>query len=211
MPQDIKLKICGMVRPTNILEVAALRPDYMGFIFFNGSPRFVGRDFSIPQAFPKEIERVGVFVNAKTEDMIVLADKHRLDYLQLHGNELPTQCDLLKQAGLKLIKVFSISPDFNFSVVTDYEEVADFFLFDTAGRQYGGTGTRFDWQLLKPYHQRVPFFLSGGIDPGNVAQWKDLSTMNIHALDVNSGVEDRPGMKNMAAILELMNNLKQAR
>ncbi len=203
MQPDIKIKICGMVHPVNILEVAALRPDYMGFIFFNGSPRYVDKVFFIPDTFPKAVKRVGVFVNAKTEDMVTLATRHHLDYLQLHGNELPGQCDFLKQAGMRVIKAFSISGTFDFSTLTDYETVADYFLFDAAGRQYGGTGNRFDWGLLRQYHQRVPFFLSGGISSDNVSQWKTLSGMNIHALDINSGVEDSPGIKNIESIGEL--------
>lgn len=209
MELGIKLKICGMVYPANIIEVAALRPDYMGFIFFNGSPRFVGRDFVIPDTFGHDIKRVGVFVNATTEDMVRLAATHRLDYLQLHGNELPEQCDHLKQAGLGVIKAFPISSTFDFSDVENYEKVSDYFLFDTAGKQYGGTGNRFDWQVLSKYSQRVPFFLSGGITPDNVLEWKSLSTMNIHALDINSGVEDKPGMKSITSIDRLINNLKQ--
>ena len=207
MQQAIKLKVCGMVYPANILEVAALRPDYMGFIFYQASPRYVGKHFAIPPALPDSIKRVGVFVNEKTKDMVTLATTHHLDYLQLHGNEPHAQCRELQQAGMQIIKAFSISPAFDFAAVAEYEGMVDYFLFDTAGRQYGGTGNVFDWQLLRKYHQRLPFFLSGGLGPHNVAQWKSLGDMNIFALDVNSGVEDRPGVKNISAIHELMNNL----
>lgn len=184
----------------NIMQVAALRPDYMGFIFYEKSPRYVGRDFSIPEEFPAYISRVGVFVNESTASMVEKATTHKLEYLQLHGHEPAKQCEELKKHGLKIIKVFSMDDDMNFGDTQPYREVVDFFLFDTKGKYYGGNARTFNWSLLKKYDQQIPFFLSGGLTADNVATARELSGMNIHALDLNSGVEKEPAFKDVSKI-----------
>ena len=205
MKDKMKLKVCGMREPGNMLQVALLQPDYMGFIFYPKSPRYVGETFEIPADFPTQIKRVGVFVNASTEEMIRLTNRYALDYLQLHGEESTAQVQELKNADLKVIKVFSVSDAFDFSVTRPYESLVDFFLFDTKGMYYGGNARAFDWAILKQYDQHVPFFLSGGIAPENVAAVRLLETMNLHALDVNSGVEEEPGIKNPDKIKAIQN------
>ena len=200
----IKLKVCGMRQRENILEVAGLRPDYMGFIFYKGSKRFVGNDFILPAEFPSGIKKVGVFVNASSTDILNLADKHTLDFIQLHGDESIDQCEELRNRGLRIIKVFGVSPHFNFKELTAYENVVDFFLFDTKVSSYGGSGISFDWTILSNYNQRIPFFLSGGISPRNVEGVSDLKGMNLHALDVNSGVEREVGLKDTGLIRSLI-------
>ena len=199
----IKLKVCGMRNPGNIREVAALHPDYMGFIFYPGSKRVVGEDFQIPTDFPPRTKRVGVFVNETTENMMMLAIKHSLDFIQLHGEEPVAQCDELQKSGIKVIKAFSIDHDFNFDQLLPYKKVVDYFLFDTKGAAYGGTGKTFDWLLLKKYDQEIPFFLSGGLSLETIDKINELKGMNMHALDVNSGVEIEPGMKDVRLIEEI--------
>lgn len=191
----------------NIREVSAFQPDYMGFIFYEKSPRFVGHDFVIPSEVPKEISRVGVFVNHTMQSVNDTVSKHQLQYAQLHGDESVEYCEELKQPGLKIIKVFRVDEDFDFSITKQFEQVADFFLFDTKGKLYGGNAKPFDWNLLSQYNQAVPFFLSGGIQPNNIQELKKLSSLNIHAIDVNSGVEERPGFKNVNKISEIINQL----
>ncbi len=199
----IKLKVCGMRDPTNILEVAALQPDFMGFIFYDQSPRYVGDDFIIPAAFPDTINRVGVFVNEETKKMIALSREHRLDYLQLHGNESVMQVKELYDTNYKIIKVFSIDDDFDFAATSEYQPYCDYFLFDTKGKYYGGNAKVFDWKLLKKYDQKLPFFLSGGISIENIESIKTLQGMKLFALDVNSGVEISPGVKDVNRITRL--------
>jgi len=199
----VKLKVCGMRDPENILQVAELRPDYMGFIFYGKSKRFVGDDFDIPPRLNGDIKRVGVFVNETTAKMEDLATKHRLELIQLHGNESVEQCLELKESGRKVIKVFSIDNKFQFGQTKPFRQVADYFLFDTKSETYGGTGKSFDWKLLERYDQEVPFFLSGGLSSTNVKDVKNLSGMNLHALDVNSGVELSPGLKDIEKIGQL--------
>ena len=191
----------------NIKQVAALFPDYLGFIFYEQSPRYVGDSFIIPD-IAAEIKKVGVFANEKLETIQLLVKRHQLDFAQLHGQELPADCERLKQSGVKLIKAFSVDSNFDFNSTMPYESMVDYFLFDTKGKKYGGNAVAFDWSLLSQYHQRIPFFLSGGLNPENIKTITTLSTMNLHALDINSGVEILPGVKSTDMIIEFKNILK---
>ncbi len=187
----------------NILDVAKLQPDFMGFIFYKESPRYVGDGFEIPEAFPSSISRVGVFVNEENEKVIALSGKHKLDYLQLHGKESVEQVKELNDLGLKIIKVFSVGDDFDFATAKHYQPYCQYFLFDTKGKYYGGNAKVFDWKLLTKYDQQVPFFLSGGISIENMYSINELQGMNLFALDVNSGVEISPGVKDVNRITRL--------
>lgn len=207
--EKIKLKVCGMRDDDNILAIADLKPDYMGFIFYSQSPRFVGKDFEFLFGIPESIKKVGVFVNESSEEMIRQYKRLSLDYLQLHGNELVAQCEELKNAGVKIIKAFSVGEDFDFEMINPYQSFVNYFLFDTKGKYYGGNGRTFDWSVLKKYNQQTPFFLSGGISPCNAADVLRLEGLNIQAVDVNGGVEINPGLKDVIkveAIKKILNN-----
>lgn len=192
----------------NILEMADFEPDFMGFIFFKGSGRFVGEDFEVPAALPPAIKRVGVFVNETCSEILRLADRHRLDLIQLHGDESPAFCSDVRGGGLKIIKVFSIGDDFDFRELDPYKKVVDYFLFDTKGKYYGGNGVAFHWDLLRKYDQEIPFFLSGGIAPQNVSGTAKLKNMNLFALDVNSGVERKIGIKDAGLVRDIVSKMK---
>lgn len=198
--KELKMKICGMRDPDNILEVSKLAPDYMGFIFYDKTPRYVGDDFHIPDAFPSTIKKVGVFVNEYPEVILAKVRNYRLDFVQLHGNETVAQCAGLKEQGIGVIKVFPVEGETDFSITRPFIGAVDYFLFDTKGKYYGGNATAFDWSVLSRYDQDVPFFLSGGITPENAAGIRSLSGLNIHAIDVNSGVETRPAYKDVTRI-----------
>jgi phosphoribosylanthranilate isomerase len=204
---QIKLKVCGMKDTDNILQVNSLHPDYMGFIFHQPSPRYVGSDFVVPPELASSVKRVGVFVNHSIEFVIEATKVNQLHYAQLHGDESIVYCNDLMEKGIRIIKVFRIDEDFDFANTIDFESVADFFLFDTKGKLYGGNARPFDWTLLNQYNQAVPFFLSGGIQPESIKDLKNISSLNIHAIDVNSGVEDSPGFKNVNKISEIINQL----
>jgi len=207
MMNKIKLKICGMRNLENIREVSALRPDYIGFIFYAKSPRYVGEDFKLPSDFPADIKKVGVFVNASTEEMLKQVQRLRLDYLQLHGNESSQQCEELKKQGVSVIKVFSVDDDFDFNATKPFKHCVDFFLFDTKGKYYGGNARTFNWNILKNDNHQVPFFLSGGISSYNIKDIKELKGMNLYAIDINSGVEATPGMKDIEKIKNIKSEL----
>jgi phosphoribosylanthranilate isomerase len=203
----LKLKICGLCEPDNIRQVASLLPDYMGFIFYKKSPRLVSADFVMPTNLPTSIKKIGVFVNESIEEVKRITKLYSLKGVQLHGSESADDCKALKNAGLIVIKVFSIDDDFDFQSVNAYKPVVDYFLFDTKGKAHGGNGFVFNWNKLKEYDQEVPFFLSGGIAVDNILNVGELSGMNIHAVDVNSGVEIKPGKKDIKLIETLKSKL----
>ena len=198
-----KIKICGMRDAENIQAVAGLQPDYMGFIFYEKSPRFVGSEFSVTG-----LNAVGVFVNESTEEILNKLKSINAGIVQLHGNETPEQCAELKGKGIQVIKAFSIDDDFDFDKTRPYEDVVDYFLFDTKGKYYGGNAYPFDWNKLNEYSQSKPFFLSGGLNAQNVANLDLVKGMNLYAIDLNSGVEDSPGVKNIEKIKLVMSCLK---
>ncbi|MCU0397480.1 MAG: phosphoribosylanthranilate isomerase [Cyclobacteriaceae bacterium] len=205
----LKVKVCGMRNPDNIREIAALAPDYMGFIFYEGSPRYVGKSFFIPEELPATVKRVGVFVNESTQTILSLASLNRLQAVQLHGNEPVDQCDAIRSAGLEVIKAFAVDDHFTFSDLKPYESSVDYFLFDTRGKFYGGNGLPFNWSILQRYDQQVPFFLSGGLSTKNLEEVFRLTTMNLYALDINSGVEVSPGMKDVHQVDQLIHRTRK--
>ncbi|MWB96046.1 phosphoribosylanthranilate isomerase [Flavobacterium sp. GA093] len=192
----MKIKICGMKYPDNILEVGALLPDYMGFIFWEKSARYF--DGEIPE-LPKSIKKVGVFVNESVENIIQKITKHNLQAVQLHGKESVEFCEDLKgkiDSSVEIIKVFSVGDDFDFDVLKPFENVCNYFLFDTKGKLPGGNGTTFDWKILDNYKSEKPFFLSGGIGIEEIPTIVKLK-LPIYAIDVNSRFEIEPGLKNV--------------
>jgi len=202
----IKIKICGMKESANIVAVSALAPDYLGFIFYEHTPRFVGREFSMPE-IPSSIKRVGVFVNESIVEILNKVKRYRLDFVQLHGDESVGLCNKLNHEGISVIKVFRVSDDFDFNKTQEFEDVSEYFLFDTQGKKYGGNAEKFNWQVLKKYNQKVPFFLSGGIKPEDTEEILQLKDLNLHAIDINSGVEEVPGKKDLNKVSLIINSL----
>ena len=211
MSVNLKIKVCGMRDPENIRQVAALQPDFMGFIFYEGSKRFVGEDFdpALLSALSSSIQKVGVFVNESTETIEQTVARYSLDLVQLHGRETPGQCRELNEAGIRLIKAFSVDDRFTFENVLLYERYCDYFLFDTRGNNYGGNGTVFDWEILKGYLSDKPYFLSGGLNLENL-QSKEFEKLRPKpfAIDVNSGFELEPGLKDVAKVKLLMEQFR---
>ena len=209
-PNTPKLKICGMEH--NTLDVGNLLPDYLGFIFWKPSKRsFSG---TMP-TLPNGIKKVGVFVN---ETVAVITDKVKefgLFAVQLHGKETPEFCKELqeKATGVKIIKVFSIRDSFNFEVLESFEDVCDFYLFDTKGELPGGNGFTFDWNVLKNYPSTKPFFLSGGIgleQTDQIMAFLQTDTSKYcYALDINSNFEDGPGLKNIDKLKKFIAQIKR--
>ncbi|WP_044172446.1 phosphoribosylanthranilate isomerase [Flectobacillus major] len=206
----MRLKICGMRDAENIRQLLALQPDYMGFIFYEKSSRFVADqlDEDLLRSFPKSTRKVGVFVNATQSYILDMVKKYSLDYVQLHGEELPDFCKNLKFKGVNIIKAFALDNSFNFGKLHNYKPHCDFFLFDTKGEQAGGNGITFDWSLLRRYDNEKPFFLAGGISLENAAQVLEMRTLKIHAIDVNSKFEIAPALKDIDKIAELIKILK---
>ena len=196
--KNIRLKICGMKYSENIQEIAALKPDYLGFIFWDKS----SRKFELKE-LPKldsNIKKVGVFVDSSLEEIQNKIKTFQLDAIQLHGKESVDYCANLKNEKVEIIKAFSINNDFDFNQLKAYENVVDFFLFDTKGKLPGGNGTTFDWQVLENYNLQKPFFLSGGIGLTEISKTKEFLDSDLskycYAIDVNSRFETEPGLKN---------------
>lgn len=202
------IKICGMREPENIRAVGATRPDWLGFIFYPGSPRYVGPGFEIPADLPPSVKRVGVFVDETLDEVIKTVQHHHLDLAQLHGEETVADCTALKAQGLRLIKVFRVDAHFDFSATEVFLPVADYFLFDTKGVHYGGNAQPFDWTLLEKYKGNVPFILSGGLTPANISLVKNLKHDWLMGVDLNSGVEQAPGRKDLKKITDTLNQLR---
>lgn len=208
-----KLKICGMKHNTS--EVASLQPDYLGYIFYDGSPRnFEGK---LPE-IPSEIKKVGVFVDAEVEFISEKIKTHKLDVIQLHGNETADFCRGLKDieaveipvsSAVEIWKVFSIKDEFDFDRLLPYETVVDKFLFDTKGKQKGGTGLTFDWSVLMDYPLQVPIVLSGGIGLEEAAAIEAIlaTDLPIEIIDVNSRFEVSPGKKDVIKLKQFIDRL----
>lgn len=196
----------------NILELDELRMiDWMGFIFYPKSPRYVSEK---PSYLPVNSKRIGVFVNAESQEVLRKVDEFQLDGIQLHGEETPDYCTILKteRPTIFLIKAFSINRsnllhnklnvlgDTPFSITKAYEGVCDYFLFDTATKGYGGSGKQFDWNILKRYQGTTPFLLSGGINPDSARACSLFHHEQCIGIDLNSGFEDAPAFKNVQRI-----------
>jgi len=207
---SLKWKVCGMKHAENIQKVLELKPDYMGFIFYKESPRYVGDRWSGPgKDFPVTTKKVGVFVNESLKNLRTLNERFQFDYLQLHGHESPQYCKELCQDNLTLIKAVSLKTDEELKNLADFKPWVKYFLFDTPSSKYGGTGTVFDWSVLKEYDNEVPLFLSGGISLDNFMDVKELKGLNLEAIDVNSKFETHPGCKDPLKLERLKNKIKE--
>lgn len=211
----MKLKVCGMKYQDNMTQVAALQPDYLGFIFYDKSAR--NFDTTIP-LISESIKKTGVFVNEDVLSVVEKINTFNLQAVQLHGNESPEYCkDLIRIITdsatnfVEIIKVFSIKDEFNFEVLKPYEDSCDYFLFDTKGKLPGGNGYAFNWNVLKDYPSTKPFFLSGGIGLDQMGDIKKFlyseASKYCYALDVNSKFEIEPGLKNIEDLKEFKQKL----
>jgi phosphoribosylanthranilate isomerase len=224
----MKIKVCGMRDAENIQAVAALPIDYMGFIFYEKSPRYVTHPNAGRVQNPASVKKVGVFVNEKIEIIVQKVIEYQLEAVQLHGNEtndfiktlkigilkkfqqstevLPSHaCSLMahcaqgKDLGWAIIKSISIFEKNDFEKINDYPD-ADFLLLDTKTPQHGGSGQKFDWTLLDGIDFPKPFFLSGGIALEDVEAIKALKINNLYGLDLNSKFEIEPALKDVGKL-----------
>ena len=211
MNRELKIKVCGMRSLDNIARVGELPIDYMGFIFWKGSPRYAGEELDsrkIKSVLPARIKRVGVFVDASDDEIEQVYERCRLDVVQLHGGESAEYCALLRRRETVVVKAFAVDGKFDFSHLVPYEGNVDYFLFDTRGTSPGGTGERFDWYRLEEYKGRTPFFLSGGISPSDAREIKSIAHPGLYGVDLNSRFEISPGWKDEQRIKDFIEDLK---
>lgn len=186
----------------NIEQLVRLPIDYIGFIFYSKSPRFV--DSIIQVSIPQDIKKVGVFVNATFEEIMVKVKSYNLQAVQLHGGETAALCASLKNEGLEIIKAFGIDNTFDWSILESYLTTIDYFLFDTKSTQHGGTGQSFNWEELAHYPYSIPYFLSGGIGLDNIKQAILIKDSKLYALDLNSRFEEKPSLKNIETLTQAL-------
>ena len=200
----MKLKVCGMKFSENISEIESLKPDFMGFIFYKKSKRFFNESKLI---LNDKINRVGVFVNQETNEVIDIIKKYKLDYVQLHGDEDVRYCLSIKSI-CKVIKVFKIDDTFDFDKIKKFENVSDYYLFDTKTNLHGGSGMKFDWEILKKYNSKKKFFLSGGISEDDIVEIKKIKKIHpIIGIDINSKFELPNLKKDRAKIKSLIDKI----
>jgi phosphoribosylanthranilate isomerase len=206
----IKVKVCGMCDPLNVKEIGDTEPDFLGFIFYSGSPRYVGEkpDLTLYHNVPHNIKKIGVFVNEGNHKILNLSIRNGLDIIQLHGTESPVSCLQLKSAGLSVIKAFNIDNNFNFENLRPFVTVCDYFLFDVKSDKPGGSGHKFYWRMLTEYRLEKPFFLSGGIGSEDVGEIKSIENRGFFAVDINSRFEISSGIKNPVAVKKFIKEIK---
>lgn len=199
---ELKIKVCGMRDPENVSGVVAARPDFIGFIFYPKSKRFVGFE-PMPEVLdviPDSVKKVGVFVDETPEKVLEIYQNWKLDVVQLHGHEAPDYCRQFQSLGITVFKAFSVDESFDFTILEAYSTVCDYFLFDTKGQLPGGTGQKFNWQLLKNYKGLIPFFLSGGIGPDDLEAIRNFEHPRWRGIDINSGFEISPALKDVIKV-----------
>lgn len=215
----MKIKVCGMKEPENITQLLELPVDFIGFIFYEQSPRYAGNpkfESWVNKNKPlfEKVKKVGVFVNAEIERILNAVHDYELDFVQLHGNESPEYCRELKQYWeistlhhAKIIKAFAVDKEFDFQETKAYEGWCAYFLFDTKSPQHGGSGVAFDWSLLQQYTGITPFFLSGGISEDDIAAIRQLKVPALYGVDLNSRFETAPGVKDVEKLKDFMEQL----
>ncbi len=200
------IKVCGMREAQNIAEVAELGISMMGFILFDRSARYVTEKVT---STPKNIKRVGVFVNASNEYIAEMVTQHSLDVVQLHGGESPELCrDIRASLGVSVIKAISIASKNDISFTDSYLNCVDYLLFDTKCDGFGGSGKRFDWSILDTYCGDTPFLLSGGIDADSADEISHLNHKSFAGVDLNSRFEVSPALKDIEKLRVFIEKLK---
>ncbi len=212
----MRIKVCGMTDLQQLHQLGNMGVEFAGMIFYHKSPRFILRHLSgeMVKRARLKVYKVGVFVNASYEEIMNHVDNFGLDMVQLHGDETPRFCEQVS-SYIQTIKAFRIAPDDNIPwKVREFYDACDMFLFDTMGAGYGGTGKKFNWEMLKGVELQKPFFLSGGIEPDDADAIKEFMkeevAKNLFALDVNSKFETAPGVKDMSLVKQFVDEIKTA-
>lgn len=205
----LKVKVCGLTEPANIEGITGLSPDFMGFIFYPGSKRFIGpQPDSLFVAKPEAILWTGVFVDETLSRVISSIVNYSLDAVQLHGTENPGFCNTLKKTGKIIVKAVEVNDSLNFRSLIPFLECCDYFLFDAGTGGKGGSGQKFNWARLNDYDLGKPFFLGGGIGPGDATAIKGISHPDLFAVDINSRFEISPGIKDVEKVKNFISEIK---
>ena len=231
------VKVCGMREPENIRDVAALGVDWIGFIFYPKSPRYVSQirsragiipDYSVfmkheelsskelsSKEMMRQVKRVGVFVDDMPQNIVTRAVNYELDIIQLHGSESIIMIDNLRSTlapsirkGIKFMKALSISTAEDILRYKEYEGHVDYFIFDTQTPLVGGSGNHFDWNMLDAYDGNTPFILSGGVGPDDAERVLSIRHPMFAGIDLNSQFETAPAVKNVDALKDFLAKIR---
>jgi len=209
----MRLKVCGITQEEQMMQLADAGATFGGFIFYPKSPRYALRTMTTGQIKKENnINKVGVFVNATVDEVLQMVDECRLHIVQLHGDETPKYCEKIADY-ISVVKAFRLSETDNIGYrIQEYMNVCDMFMFDTEGVGYGGTGKKFNWDMLKDVVVGKPYFLSGGIEPTDAEKLKVFEekpeAKALFAVDINSKFEIAPGIKDMALIKKFAQEIK---
>jgi phosphoribosylanthranilate isomerase len=209
----MRIKVCGMTQLEQVEELSKVGATFAGFIFYAKSPRYAFRHLTSTEIKKvNSINKVGVFVNASVEEVLLMVDECRLHMVQLHGDESPKYCERIADY-VSVVKAFRLSDNDSIQwLINPYMDVCDMFMFDTMGAGYGGTGKKFDWNVLKGSNIGKPFFLSGGIQPEDTAALKEFEhepvAKAMFAIDINSKFESAPGIKQMDKVARFIEEVK---
>lgn len=210
----MKIKVCGITLLEQLEKLDEIGIDYAGLIFYDQSLRCINNKIRAEDVRNKtfSLKKVGIFVNAEEEYIMKQAEDYGLDMVQLHGDETPGFCKSISDY-ITVIKAFRITQNNEQNIdwmIKPFDEYCDFYLFDTNRKNaYGGTGEKFDWNILKENTINKPFFLSGGIGVKDIDKLKSFEHPFFYGIDVNSRVERAPGIKDMEAVQQLENELVQ--
>jgi phosphoribosylanthranilate isomerase len=211
----VRVKVCGVTFPAQLEELDEMGVDLAGFIFYSKSPRYMVNKIPADylRKFRGRIAKVGVFVNMPYEELMRTVEDYRLDMVQLHGDEIPRYCEQVSNY-ITVVKAFRLSENDPIEwMAKPYDEACDMYMFDTLGAGYGGTGKKFDWNVLKNITINKLFFLSGGIEPADVEKLKAFAkeeiAKKIFAVDINSKFETSPGVKDIEKVREFVEELRK--
>jgi phosphoribosylanthranilate isomerase len=193
----MKIKVCGLRDRDNIKAVAALKPDYMGFICYEPSPRYISDlSFDVLADVNPNVYKTAVFVNESKETIDELINTFGFNAIQLHGSESPEFANSFRDK-VTVFKAFGLNADFDFEQLNNYANKVDYFLFDTKTDLHGGSGKTFDWSILDNYKLDTPFFLSGGLSLDNLDEVSTINHPQFYGVDLNSKFETSPGVKDI--------------
>lgn len=209
----MRVKVCGIAEEEQLKKLSEIGATFAGLIYYPKSPRYALRHMTTSQIKKENsINKVGVFVNATIEEVLHMVDECRLHMVQLHGDESPRYCEKIADY-ISVVKAFRVSESDNVQWrIQEYMGVCDMFLFDTEGAGYGGTGKKFNWDKLKNVEVGKPYFLSGGIEAGDVSKLKEFAAQPeakaLFAVDINSKFEIAPGHKDLEKVKTFIQELQ---